>query len=213
MNQRPNIKTPLPKTLALLFFIFSLSISKSQVNPAYDILNAPQNGIRTLATVVNGDTLPLVNLETVEVFTEYTFKTQKQREKWTSIRHNVKVVYPYAILAAAKLKEYDVALTKIPTEKERKAFIKNCEKDLRAEFEDQLKGLTVTQGVILMKLINRETGKTTYDVVKQLRGGFQATMWQTVARIFGHNMKVEYDSAEEDIMIERAIKLIEDGRF
>lgn len=213
MGLRVQIKTPLPKALALILFLLCFSISRSQVNPAYDILNPPQEGIRTLATVVNGDTLPLVNLETVEVSTEYIFKTQKQREKWTSIKYNVKVVYPYAILAAAKLKEYDVALTKIPTEKDRKAFIKKCEKDLRAEFEDELKGLTVTQGVILMKLINRETGKTTYDVVKQLRGGFQATMWQTVARIFGHNMKVEYDGVEEDLMIERAIKLIEAGRF
>jgi hypothetical protein len=64
-----------------------------------------------------------------------------------------------------------------------------------------------------MKLIDRETGKTTYDLVKQLRGSFQAAMWQTVARIFGHNMKSEYDANIEDIMIERAIKLVENGQF
>ena len=66
---------------------------------------------------------------------------------------------------------------------------------------------------ILMKLIDRESGKTTYEVVKQLRGSFQAAMWQTVARLFGHNMKTEYDANVEDIMIERAIKLVENGQF
>jgi hypothetical protein len=162
---------------------------------------------------VNGDTLPLIYLDAVEVYGALIFKNQRQRELWTRTKYNVKVVYPYAILAAAKLKEYDKALALISDERTKKAFIKVCEKDLRNEFEDELKNLTVSQGKILMKLIDRETGKTTYDVVKQLRGGFQAAMWQTVARIFGHNMKVEYDGNAEDVLIERAIKLVEDGRF
>lgn len=132
---------------------------------------------------------------------------------WTRTKYNVKVVYPYAILAAAKLKEYDKALAQIENEKLRKTFIKKCEKDLRTEFEDELKALTVSQGKILMKLIDRESGKTTYEVVKQMRGAFQAAMWQTVARIFGHNLKSGYDAQVEDIMIERAVKLVETGRF
>jgi hypothetical protein len=125
----------------------------------------------------------------------------------------VKKVYPYAILAAAKLKEYDKVMEKMTDEDLKKAFLKVCEKDLRNEFEDELKDLSISQGKVLMKLIDRETGKTTYDLVKQLRGSFQAAMWQTVARIFGHNMKSEYDANIEDIMIERAIKLVENGQF
>lgn len=187
--------------------------SYSQINPAYDILNSPAKGIRVRAEVLNGDTLPLVFLDAVEVTTQFIFKTQRQREQWTRTKYNVKVVYPYAILAAAKLKEYDLALARIQDEKLKKKFIKVCEKDLRNEFEDELKSLTVSQGKILMKLIDRETGKTTYEVVKLLRGSFQAAMWQTVAVIFGHNMKVEYDANVEDIMVERAIKLVEEGRF
>lgn len=122
-------------------------------------------------------------------------------------------VYPYAILAAAKLKEYDLALSKIENENLRKAFIKACEKDLRRQFEEDLKGLTVSQGRVLMKLIDRETGRTTYELVKELRGSFQAAMWQTVATLFGNNMKIAYDPLHEDIMIERAIKLVEAGQF
>ena len=196
-----------------VLFVLCMLVSFSQVSPANDILNSPSKGIRLRAEVVNGDTLPLVYLNDVEVVTDYVFKNQRQREQWTRMKYNVKIVYPYAILAAAKLKEYDVALTKISDEKQKKNFIKTCEKDLRHEFEDELKGLTVSQGKILMKLIDRETGKTTYEVVKFMRGSFQAGMWQTVAVIFGHNMKVEYHANVEDIMIERAIKLVEEGRF
>lgn len=198
--------------VSALLTLFSLTGS-SQISPAYNILTPPEQGIRTLATVVDGDTLPFVNLQAVDVYTEFVFKSKRHHEQWTRIKHNVKVVYPYAIMAAAKLKEYDRKLSLLRDEKQKKEFIKVCEKDLRAEFEEELKALTISQGKILMKLIDRETGKTTYDVVKQLRGGFQASMWQTVARIFGHNLKVEYDAGLEDIMIERAIKLVEEGRF
>jgi len=122
-------------------------------------------------------------------------------------------VYPYAILAAAKLKEYNNALNRMTNKEMQKVFLKQCEKDLKKDFEEELKALTVSQGKILMKLIDRETGETTYEIVKQLRGTFQAAMWQALARIFGHNMKVEYDAKAEDLMIERAIKLVESGQF
>ena len=104
-------------------------------------------------------------------------------------------------------------LEKMPNERMKKAYIRVCEKDLKNEFEDELKDLSINQGRILMKLIDRETGKTTYQIVKEMRGGFEAVMWQAVARIFGNNMKSEYDASTEDIMIERAVKLVESGQF
>jgi hypothetical protein len=203
-----------PRAIGRFLFIASLLLAGvfSAQNPA-DILSAPATGLRSKAEVVNGDTIPVVDLNTVVVYTVFEFKNQKQQEQWTRTKYNVKKVYPYAILAAAKLKEYDVALRKIEDERMKKAFIKVCEKDLRSEFEDEIKGLTVSQGKVLMKLIDRETGRTTYDVVKQLRGSFQAAMWQTIATIFGHNMKSEYDANLEDILIERAVKLVESGQF
>jgi hypothetical protein len=199
--------------MPVLLFLFLGIKGQAQISPAQDIMTAPSSGIRTQAEVVDNDTVPLVNLNTVYVYTNFVFKTRRHHEMWTRTKYNVKKVYPYAILAAAKLKEYDKALEKIENENLRKAFIKKCEKDLRTEFEEELKGLTVSQGKVLMKLIDRETGKTTYEVVKQLRGSFQAAMWQTVAMIFGHNMKSEYDANVEDIMIERAVKIVESGQF
>jgi hypothetical protein len=165
------------------------------------------------AEVHNGDTVPVIDLYAVDIYTTFQFRNKRHYEQWTRTKHNVKKVYPYAILAAAKLREYDMALAGMHDERERKSYIKTCERDLREEFEDDLKKLTVSQGKILMKLIDRESGKTTYQVVRQLRGAFQAAMWQTVATIFGHNMKAEYDGAVEDIMIERAVKLVESGQF
>lgn len=165
------------------------------------------------AEIIEGDTVPSIRLPEIWVYGEYIYKDKKQYDAWTRTKYNVKKVYPYAILAAAKLKEYNQALEKLPTEKAKKAYIKTIEKELKAEFEDPLKNLTITQGKILLKLIDRETGNTSFALVKDLRGGFQAFMWQSLARLFGSNMKSEYDPEGEDIMIERAIKLIEAGQF
>ena len=207
-----SLRSNLVKVITIAFIALNSTIFYAQTNPQ-DFTVPPKVGFRCRAEIVNGDTLPLVNLGTIYVYTDFVFKNQRQHELWTRTKHNVKKVYPYAILAAAKLKEYDKVMEKMTDEDLKKAFLKVCEKDLRNEFEDELKDLSISQGKVLMKLIDRETGKTTYDLVKQLRGSFQAAMWQTVARIFGHNMKSEYDANIEDIMIERAIKLVENGQF
>ena len=196
-----------------LVSVFGYFSAQAQIPAAYDLLHSPEHGIRMRAELLDGDTIPVVDLCAVDVCAQFQFKTREQFELWTRTKYNVKKVYPYAIIAAAKLREYDYALSKIENEHLKKVFIKACEKDLRGQFEDELKALTVTQGKILMKLIDREAGRTTYDVVKQLRGGFQAAMWQTIAGIFGHNLKVHYDARVEDIMVERAVILVETGRF
>ena len=188
-------------------------LARSQSNDRDDITVPPPDGYRCRAEVVNGDTVPVVDLNTIYVYAEYVFKGPRQYEQWTRTKFNVKKVYPYAILAAAKLKEYNKALEKIKDKEYKKIFLKVCERDLRSQFENELKGLTISQGRVLMKLIDRETGETTYEIVKQMRGGFQAMMWQTLARLFGNSMKVEYDPKVEDVMIERAVKLVEAGQF
>jgi hypothetical protein len=141
------------------------------------------------------------------------FKDKKQYEQWTIIKYGVKKVYPYAIIASAKLKEYEIKLSNMTDESQKKSYLKICEKDLRSGFENDLKSLSNFQGRILMKLIYRETNRTTYDIVKELRGTFQAIVWQGVARLFGNNMKESYDKNQEDIMIEKAIVLVENGYF
>lgn len=165
------------------------------------------------AAVLNGDTVPWIWLPMVTVESEMKFATRRKYVEWTRIRYNVKKVYPYAILAAAKLKEYDLILERMPDEKMRKTYLKMCERELQKQFGDELKNLSVSQGRILMKLIDRETGKTTYTIVQEMRGNFQAFMWQSLAVLFGNNMKKEYDAGGEDRLIEVAIQQVESGQF
>jgi hypothetical protein len=200
------------KLLAILsFWFFQIHAQNGDNLPVSS--DKPKVLYKVWGEVVNGDTIPSIRLPEVWIYAEYGYKNKKQYEAWTRTKYNVKKVYPYAILAAAKLKEYNRILEKMPDEKTRKAYMKTVEKELKAEFEEPLKNLTMTQGKILLKLIDRETGNTSFELVKDLRGGFQAFMWQSVARIFGSNMKSEYDPNGEDIMIERAIKLVEAGQF
>jgi len=176
--------------------------------------NAPVS-IPVKAIVEGKDTIPVIDLPEVQVWAYWgkVSISKKVFEEWTRTKYNVKKVYPYAVLAAALLKEMDNKLAQIPSEKERKKFIKQCEKELRMKFEEDLKNLSVTQGRILMKLIYRETGKTTYQIVKEMRGGFEAAMWQALAYIFGNSMKVRYDPQGEDYMVEKAVQLVERGYF
>ena len=199
-----------------LTIIFSWLLFQVYAQTGDDVIvpnEKPKVVYRVWAEVVNGDTIPSIRCQDIRVYAEYTYKNKKQYDAWSRTKYNVKKVYPYAILASAKLREYNRILEKMPTEASRKAYMKTVEKELKAEFEEPLKDLSMTQGKILLKLIDRETGNTSYELVKDLRGGFQAFMWQSVARLFGSNMKSEYDPKGEDIMIERAIKLIEAGQF
>jgi hypothetical protein len=201
------------KHLVAFFLLLSFySISQTESNIPLPN-NKPKVVFKIWGEIVNGDTIPSVRLNEIWIFAEYPYKNKRQYEAWTRTKYNVKKVYPYAIIAAAKLKEYNAILEKMPNESTKKAYMKIVEKELKAEFEEPLKNLTMTQGKILLKLIDRETGNTSFELVKELRGGFQAFMWQSVARLFGSNMKSEYDPEGEDILIERAIKLIEAGQF
>ena len=97
----------------------------------------------------------------------------------------------------------------LETEKEQRAYIKQVEQELLRDYKEDLKKMTVTQGRILIKLVDRETGDTSYELVKELRGNLSAAFWQALARLFGSNLKSEYDAEGEDRLIEEIILLIE----
>ena len=103
------------------------------------------------------------------------------------------------------------ALDTIKNEKERKIFIRKSEKELDAQFGDQIRDMTYLQGKILIKLIYRETGASTFQIVREMKGGFSAFVWQTLARIFGYDLKTVYDPNGEDEPIERIVKMIDAG--
>ena len=172
------------------------------------------DGYRVTAIIENDDTIPYIVMPWVIINGKMSFASRRKYVEWTKLKYNVKKVYPYAILAAAKLKEFDLILATIPKEADRKAFLKRSEKELQKEFGEELKGLSINQGKILMKLIDRETGKTTYTIIKDMRGNFNAFMWQSLATLFGSSMKQTYDLNDPyDRQIELAIKQIEAGDF
>ena len=200
--------------LSFLFFVLGFFFSGSNVYSYNqgDNLEIPEP-IRVPAIVVGADTFAYISLPWVIIEDKMPFETRRQYEKWTRLKQNVKKVYPYAILASAKLKEMEIALDHIPGEAAKKAYSKKVEKELQEQFGEELKSLSINQGRILIKLIDRETGETSYELVKELRGSFSAFMWQSLARIFGSNLKSDYDPNGEDKLIEAAIKQIEAGQF
>ncbi len=161
--------------------------------------------------ILVGDSMPMINLEEVLVFPPRVFKNKRQRLRYSRLVRNVRIVLSYASIAGKEIKEIDTALGGISDKKGRKKYIKVAEKRLFGEFEGELKDLTFTQGRLLIKLIDRETGDTTYALVKELKGKFSAFIWQGVARVFGSNLKSEYDASGEDRAIEEIILLIQAG--
>lgn len=161
--------------------------------------------------IINGDTIPYVDMKNVVVFPPLDNATLTELVSYGRLVYNVKKVYPYAKIAGQKLMEYKHVLDSIPTERARKKFIKAAEKDLEAHFGNEIKDLTFTQGKILIKLVYRQTGNSTFDIVKELRGSFNAFIYQTLARIFGYDLHTQYDPEGNDKAIEHIVQLIEQG--
>ncbi len=171
---------------------------------------AQQSGIYT-AKIIEGDTVPVVNLQPVYIVSVRKFASHKEEVRYTRLVRYVKKVYPYAKLAAKKLNEYEVVLKAAKNDKERSKIMKRAEKELREEYEGKLRNFTITQGKILIKLIDRETRYSSYELLKQLRSGIYAGIWQGVGKIFGYDLKVKYDPQGEDRQIEQIVQLIEVG--
>lgn len=173
--------------------------------------NALSKGKLHRAEVSDGDTVPVMRLAPQYVVSARIWKNKRAQKRYGRLVYNVKKVYPYAKLAGQKLEEYAIELEAIEDQRKRKKFLKKVEKELKEEYEGDLRKMTMTQGRILIKLIDRETGNTSYALVKDLRGSFSAFFWQSLARIFGQNLKNNYDPNGADKEIEEIVQLIEAG--
>lgn len=169
------------------------------------------NGIVTRAIIIDGDTIPLIVLPQVQIIARVNFKNKAEAVEWSRLVRNVKRVYPYAKLAGRKINQYNETLQPIKSRRERDRMVKKFQDELFAEFEGELRNLTITQGKILVKLIDRETGNPTYEVIHQYRGGIVAGFWQLTGRIFGYNLKEPYDPNGKDKEIETIVRMIENG--
>lgn len=164
-----------------------------------------------------GDTLYLITLKELVLRPYRTsrsqFKSAKDWRQYYKLVYNFRKAYPYALLAKERLRVIDEELRRIPSEAERKQRIKTAEKELFAEFEQPLKKLSVSQGRLLLKLIDREIGQSSYYLIKDLKGGLAATFWQGIAKLFGSDLKKQYDKYGEDRDVEELVRIYQEGNF
>jgi len=193
-------------TFFIIFYSFAHAFADKGVNDTIRCGTYP---------MPNGDTLPSFFLADVIIRIDAPAFIKQQREanlqkdrELALLRYNVYKAYPYALIAANVIKSVDEELAKLPNRKAEKIYLKKVEAELKSKFKGQLENLTMSQGAILVKLINRETGKDCYGIIKDLKGGFSAIVWQSVAFVFNNNLRKRYDPIYEDREIEKVVQEI-----
>jgi hypothetical protein len=161
----------------------------------------------------DGEKLPEIEIKEVNIVGRRKLFEGFQYWRYERLVYNVKRVYPYALIVRDKLKEVNGILEKLPDDKGRKKYIKELEKQVFHDYEGDMNEMTITQGRILIRLIDRETENTSYDLIKEYRGKISASFWQGIARLLGTNLKEEYDPFGDDFLIEQIIHEIEAGRL
>ncbi len=166
----------------------------------------PSDSIPETYILIEGDSIfqTSVPLEEVYIFSKLEFDSYKDKLRYYVLRRKTTKVYPYAKLAADRLVELNDSLVNIKKKSKRKKYTKKVQKYIEGEFSDELKKLTRTEGQILVKLIYRQTGKTAFALVKELRSGWRAFWYNTTAKAFKISIKEEYhpDLVHEDYLIE-----------
>lgn len=156
--------------------------------------------------VENGDSIPMVHILPV-----YVFSRPVDLRRYRRLVEAVKKVYPIAKIARAKMADMEEELCRLPTKKAQKEYIRKIYHEIKEEYTPVAKRMTRTEGRVLLKLIDRETEYTAYEVLKEFRGGFVAGFWQGISKIFGQDLKSHYDKEGEDRMIEQIIIYYEAG--
>lgn len=193
------------KRFLVVFFLLCSVFVKAQ----------QRGGMVVFGTIYKGDTIPMMYLDAVCVRAYVSPLTEEEKRKYRKLIRNVKIVYPYAKQAGVLLDRYNIVLAQARNDSQRKKIMKQAEKEIEYKFGPRLKKLNRSQGKILIKLIDRETGSDSYALVKELRGNFRAFFYQALGKLFGYNLRSKYDPVnnEEDRMIERIIYGIETKRL
>jgi hypothetical protein len=184
--------------LHLMLLLSFLSKTSSAQSSIYDTL-------KMQAIIYQGDTIPMSILANVYIKAILTEEQKKAIAKYNRLRNAVYVTYPYARKAGMLMNEMNMDLRKIIEKKDKKKYIHSREKELRKEFTTPLTNLSVYQGKVLMKLINRETGNNCYEIIKEYRGGLTAGLYETVAFFFSTSLKQPYNPRQDDVLIERFV--------
>lgn len=161
----------------------------------------------------DGEMIPSFMYGDFYVFNKLVFKNASQARKYYKIANNIKKVYPIACEIQATVNRTIAHMDSLPTKKDKDAYLKQQEKELKAEYYPKLKKLSFAQGKLLIKLIDRQCDMTGYELIKKYMGGFKAGFYNAFASLFGASLKKEYDPDVDDRLTERAILLIESGQM
>lgn len=195
------------RPISILIFIFFISTLLVQAHSSYTSIGAVQ-------IIENGeDTMYATYLKEISIFPELKFRNKKQeRFYWRTVR-DVKKTLPYAKLIKQDILYADSVLRTFSTEKEKRQWWRRFEKQLFRKYEKDFRGMYASQGMMLMKLVNRETQQTGYNLIKHYKGKFSANFWQFIAKLFKNDLKEEYDEKDKDRIVERVIILVESGQL
>ncbi|MFA5244808.1 MAG: DUF4294 domain-containing protein [Pedobacter sp.] len=188
--------------ILLLVLMSNLTLGQFKNDPT---LKGIHDTIRVSTTNVDNELIPWVVIPEISIIDTRLFRSAEEKAKFNRLRYNVLKVLPYAMYARRKYEELQMNLVNVKSRKEKRVMIKAFENEIKDMFNREIKNLTITQGGILIKLIDRETGNSSYDLLKDMKGGITAFFYQSIARIFGNNLKNTYD-LQEDRDIESIIQ-------
>jgi hypothetical protein len=197
--------------ICMVLLFCAVGYSQTGEVTAPDTAQSIYNVLRT--ATYDGQTYPLVELSEITVVGKMPRGVKFNYRRHARLVYNVRRVYPYALIVRNEVGRVNRLLETMPSKRDQNNFLQQYEKDIFKEYEGDMKKLTFSQGKILIKLIERETQNTSFDLIRQYRGKFSATFWQSIARIFGADLKASYDPAGEDYLIEQIITEIEAGRL
>ncbi len=190
--------------LGILFFLSVHWVGFSQEDDAYHYHQTDTT--EYIYMIIDGDTVSRqhIDLDEVVLLSKLKFKSKEDRRSYLILRRRTRKVYPYAKMAADRLYTMTHRLEKLESKRDKRIYTKRIQNYIEGEFTDELKKLTRSEGRILVKLIHRQTGETTYDLVKNLRTGWRAFWYNTTASMFDISLKTEFrpDEVKEDFLIE-----------
>ena len=195
----------------LIFLILFLSFIAVHLNAQEQTTTI--KGYVVPICVYKGDTIPSMRMPTLYVYKPLKFKNKKQQQEYNRLVRNVKKTLPIAKEVNRAIIETYEFLQTLPDEKAREKHLSMVEKSVKEQYTPRMKQLTLAQGKLLIKLVNRETSSSSYELVKAFLGPFKAGFYQAFAAIFGASLKKEYHPEDEDAMIERIIILVENGQL
>ncbi len=181
----------------LVLFCCLMGVVDAQTKKPAPIVVGKNDTIKTYMTLDSGQYIPWIVIPDVKIVDTRIFKSQADLDQYRRLRYNVMKVLPYARFAGQRYRQLQRDLALTGDKRKQKELVSACETQIKDLFNKEIKDLTISQGEVLIKLIDRETGYTSYAMVKELKGGFNAFVLQSAARIFGHDLKETYDPEEQ----------------